>query len=106
MSVRGRILLFITLIDSFLTGCGVNMGLLTELNPIMSWFMEQVGIFWFIMFRAMFVMLLIAQFDRRFYQDEAGKRTAIYLYNIAILAYTGAFVVPWIVVNARHIFSH
>ncbi len=103
MSIRGWILLFITLLDSFVTGCGINAGLLKELNPIMSWFIERVGIFMFIMFRAMFVMLVIAHFDRKASQSEAGKQIAIYCYNIAILAYTGVFVVPWIVVNAHHI---
>ena len=92
MSVRGRILLLITLLDSFITGIGVHTERMVEFNPAMSWLINNGGVFLFIMFRAMFVMFLVARFDRMSASSESGKHKAVYLYNIAIFFYVTALI--------------
>ncbi len=93
MSARGRILLFVTLIDSFATGIGVHMGVAKEFNPIMAWLLANGGEFLFIMFRAMFVMFFIARLDRLASLSGEGESCTNRLYNLAIFTYVTALII-------------
>lgn len=87
MSTKGRILLFITLVDTFVTAIGINLGLLREINANLLWIIENAGLFLFIMFKSMFSLLVIAILDRKMSKGGEKERDASRGYNIAITVY-------------------
>ncbi|MBI5139924.1 MAG: hypothetical protein HZA94_00515 [Candidatus Vogelbacteria bacterium] len=87
MSTKGRILLLITLIDTFVTAVGINLGILREVNANLLWIINHAGLFLFVMFKSMFSLLVIAILDRRISQGGDKEKDASRGYNLAIIVY-------------------
>ena len=88
MSRYGKILLAITLMDTFLTAIGINSGYLRECNPVILWLMTNAGLFLFVMFKAMFSLLVIVVLDRKLNSGDVDRGiVAVRSYKIAILSY-------------------
>ena len=88
MSRYGKILLAITLMDTFVTAIGINSGYLYECNGLILWIISNAGLFLFIMFKAFFSLLVIAVLDRKFNTGKVDQAiVALRSYKIAILLY-------------------